>query len=382
MLNYEYPPLGGGAGRISQNISEQLVLLGHHVTVVTTWFNNLPETENNQNKPTIIRIKSRRKKQYQSNVIEMLDWMIKSWYFLKNYLTQQSFDLCFANFTLPGGWVAYKIQQKFNIPYVIISHGHDIPWFYKKQMFIYHLFTYFTIKKIANKAKYLFVQSRYMKTNAEKFLGKKKAKNIILIPNGINFKNIDFKARCNNIFTILFVGRLVKQKNPLTFIKALKILSTMQIPYHAYIIGEGKLRTKIEKLIVRYGLNHVKLCGWISNDEVWQYYEKAHVMVMPSEIEGMSISNLEAISAGLYLIATPTSGNPDIIENCKNGELVPFNSAKEIANALQKFYFDKYINKKFTDTQEIKEFCNKFSWQNIVKQYEIYLNKIITQNED
>jgi glycosyltransferase involved in cell wall biosynthesis len=156
----------------------------------------------------------------------------------------------------------------------------------------------------------------------------------------------------------------------------------MQIPYHAYIIGEGKLRTKIEKLIVRYGLNHVKLCGWISNDEVWQYYEKAHVMVMPSEIEGMSISNLEAISAGLYLIATPTSGNPDIIENCKNGELVPFNSAKEIANALQKFYFDKYINKKFTDTQEIKEFCNKFSWQNIVKQYEIYLNKIITQNED
>ncbi len=57
MLNYEYPPLGGGAGRISQNISEQLVDLGHQVTVITTWFDGTKEEDNIADKLTIIRIK-------------------------------------------------------------------------------------------------------------------------------------------------------------------------------------------------------------------------------------------------------------------------------------------------------------------------------------
>lgn len=377
MLNYEYPPLGGGAGRISMNISNELQNLGYKVTVVTSWFDGLSEHEFINNKPEIIRIKSKRSKQYQSNPLEMYDWMNKSWKYLKQLALSDQFDLCFANFTIPGGWLALKIKKKFNIPYCIISHGHDIPWFFKRQMFVFHSLTYFLIKKICNHADYLFVQSQYMKQNADKFLGKKDAAKIVLIYNGITPRKIDLHKRKESPLMVLFVGRFVKQKSPLTFIKAMFRLSRMQIPYQAYMIGDGVMRKKMEHLIGKLKLRHVKITGWLSDDEVWKFYERAHIMVMPSLIEGMSISNIEALSAGLYLIATPVSGNHELLTCCNNGKLVPIKNDREIANVIQKFYFEQYLPKQFTSELNIEKFNEMFLWSNIVKQYDYYLKKMI-----
>jgi len=307
----------------------------------------------------------------------MYDWMKKTWEYLKNKSLNQQFDICFANFTIPGGWLALKIKKKFNIPYCIISHGHDIPWFFKKQMFFYHLVTYPLIKKVCKNASYLFVQSAFMKKNAEKFLGKKTSSKLALVNNGITPKMLNPSFRKENPMTILFVGRFVKQKNPLIFIKALYRLSRMQIHYQAYMIGDGPMRNKIEKWIVKSKLSHVKITGWLSNDEVWKYYERSHVMVMPSLIEGMSISNIEALSAGLYLIATPVSGNEELLSCCDNGKLVPVNNDREVANAIQKFYFDQYLPKQFKSEQVRDKFNEVFLWSNIAKQYDSYLKKMV-----
>ena len=61
ILNYEYPPLGGGAGVITQNIAEGLAKLGHDVSVVTTWFQGEQEVEIVNDNLKIIRLKSKRK---------------------------------------------------------------------------------------------------------------------------------------------------------------------------------------------------------------------------------------------------------------------------------------------------------------------------------
>lgn len=161
----------------------------------------------------------------------------------------------------------------------------------------------------------------------------------------------------------------------------MKRLTRMQIPYHAYMIGDGKLRKKLEKWIVKYKLNHVKITGWLSDEEVWKYYEQAHVMVMPSQIEGMSISNLEALSAGLYLVVTPVSGNPEMLKCCANGELVASND-KDIANAIQRFYFEQYLKKEFIAELKRQQFIETFNWSRIVKEYEKYLLTMINRSED
>ena len=85
VLNYEYPPLGGGAGVICKNIAEGLASLGHDITVLTTYYDGT-ETTCIENGVRVIRLKSRRKDIFQSNVREMLSWMITARRFLKKHL--------------------------------------------------------------------------------------------------------------------------------------------------------------------------------------------------------------------------------------------------------------------------------------------------------
>lgn len=268
MLNYEYPPLGGGAGNITKNISQNLAQNGNQVVVVTAWYNNLPERDEQFPNLEIIRIKSKRKHLYHSNPIEMYSWMKLTYKFLEEYLKTHDFDICLANFSIPGGYVALKIKKEFNIPYCVLSHGHDIPWFYKRQMFFYHLILYFVIKSICKQSSRNFVQTDFMKQNIDNFLGKKLFYKNIIIPNGVEFFENIISERENEPFTVIFVGRFVQQKDPFTLLKALKKLKRMDIPFKLLMVGDGPLRNKMEKFVDKNGLFNTTFTGWIPQEQV------------------------------------------------------------------------------------------------------------------
>ena len=206
ILNYEYPPLGGGAGIVSQYHAEGLAKSGHSITVLTTWYKGEKEIEEKEN-IKIIKLKSKRRYDYKSTPDEWISWILKSKDFLKEYLKTYPQDYCFAHFALPGGEVAKYLKKNFNLPYAVISHGQDIPWFFPKQMFKYHILTYFWIKQICKKANKLILLTEAMKKNADRFMGKYKSKNII-IPNGCETSNFypDYKKRSEQ-FKIIFAGR-------------------------------------------------------------------------------------------------------------------------------------------------------------------------------
>ena len=147
LLNYEYPPLGGGAGIVSQHLVNGFVIKGHQVTVMTTWFEGEPEYFS-ENSLTIIRLKSKRKHTYRSNPVEMYSWVIYTKKYLLKHADNFKFDICLANFTLPGGAVADFMYKRWKLPFVILSHGHDIPWFSPKQMFFWHSIFYLYIRYI------------------------------------------------------------------------------------------------------------------------------------------------------------------------------------------------------------------------------------------
>ena len=180
VLNYEYPPLGGGAGIISKNIADGLAALGNEVTVLTTYYEGTEE-DSIENGVHIIRLKSKRKDVFQSNIREMLSWMICAKRFLKKHLQVGKYDLCFANFALPCGEVAYSMKDMFHLPYVIISHGHDIPWFFPEQMMWYHAACYHWIRKICMQAERNYVCSDEMLSNINAFLGGTKNKNKLIL---------------------------------------------------------------------------------------------------------------------------------------------------------------------------------------------------------
>jgi len=376
MLNYECPPIGGGAGRIAYYISLYLSLKGHSVIYLTSYFKNTQRIQTVNDNFKIIRINSLRQKAYSSNIFEMLVWALKTIFYLhKNKEIISNYKSVIANFTLPGGLVALYLHLFYKFKYCIISHGHDIPWFYLRKMFFYHLFTYPLIKIIVSKAEYVFVQSNEMFKNALSFVGRKNFKKVKRIYNGVdpNFK-IDFQKRTKkDLLNILFVGRLVKQKNVTLLIDALELVKQMNIPFVCYIIGDGKLRRKIQEKISKYKLKNIKLLGWLPFEEIINYYEKSHVFILPSEVEGMSLALIEAMSSGLFIITSKTNQETLMSCNYNYSYVLKILSDFEIAEQIQRYYFNFFLKKNFIDLNLVNQVKEKLSWEKIVNYYEKYL---------
>jgi glycosyltransferase involved in cell wall biosynthesis len=208
-----------------------------------------------------------------------------------------------------------------------------------------------------------------MKTNIDKFIGKRLKNKNVIIPNGVSYSDEKIYDRREEPFTIIFVGRFVEQKDPFTILKALKRLKRMDIGFRLFLVGDGPLRNKMEKFVKANNLENAVFTGWIPQPEVQKYYQKSHIIITPSHAEGMSIANLEALAAGVFLIATPVSGNKEMLSCCKNGVLIDSGNYNEIANQIQKFYFQQYLPKNLLAQNSALEFIEKYNWQNISEQY-------------
>ncbi|MFP4663732.1 MAG: glycosyltransferase family 4 protein [Bacteroidales bacterium] len=377
MLNYEFPPIGGGAGEISRQIAQGLSGYGHEVHVLTSGMGDEP-LSSVENDVQITRLRSKRKHIYQSNPREMLSWMRMAKVFLRKYLQNNPYDLCFAHFALPGGDVAYSMKQEFDLPYVVMSHGHDIPWFFPKQMFLYHALTYQWIWKIVINSRGLFVQSDAMEINARNFLGRKHEALIHQIPNGWDAEFFyPGKKKRDGIFRLVFPGRLVKQKDPFTLLKGV-LHSNKDIPeLQVQVLGDGPLRKKMESYVQNHGLADTVLFeGWVSKERMREAYQQADLVVLPSLNEGMSMATLEAMACGAYLLVTNVSRNADLIEEGVNGELIAPSDPVELARAVLTYYKTKYPNEYRIPASIVGNLDAIYAWNQVISEYENVLNEI------
>lgn len=378
VLNYEYPPLGGGAGVIARYIAEGLAERGHELSVLTAWFPDL-ETDTREKGVRVIRLKSKRKHLFRSHPAEMMSWVRKAKKYLRSHLNEEKYDICFAHFALPGGDVAYHTEAKSGLPYVLISHGHDIPWFFPKQMFWYHLLTYHWIHRIVINSKALFVQSDAMEKNAGKFLGKKYSHLIRQIPNGWDADRFypDYNKRSKK-FTVLFPGRLVKQKDPFSFLNAISILREELPEIQVEILGDGPLRAKMEHDVKKQGLDSVvTFRGWVDKKSMLEAYQRGSLVVLPSLDEGMSIATLEALACGQYVIVTDVSRNARLITPGVNGELAEKRNPQDLAARMSAYYHEKFLNNYQIPEEQLKTLKDIYDWKQVVKEYEEALEEIV-----
>jgi glycosyltransferase involved in cell wall biosynthesis len=376
ILNYEYPPLGGGAGIVTKHLSEQFLQKGFQVQIVTTWFSGEPEFSSEGNL-TIVRLKSQRKVTYKSNPLEMLSWARHALNYFKQLPDNKQFDVCIANFTMPGGIVAKYIEKRWNIPFVILSHGHDIPWFAPKQMLPWHILAYPWIKSILKLSSKNIVLNEELKNTADQFMGVKNQSKNIVIPNGMlmdKFKSGFDKSKKS--INILFVGRLVEQKDPISFIKACKYINDLNIPVHYTMIGDGPLKSQVEKLVMELDIRNIEIMGQVSHYEVLKAYENTDILILPSREEAMSLVILESVSRGIYVITTDASANGRLIEEGVNGSFVPYGQPKNISQTVADFYYNKYLTNYQYPQDLILRLIDKYSWDKVADQYLKILHEI------
>ncbi|MFI5323864.1 MAG: glycosyltransferase, partial [Thermodesulfobacteriota bacterium] len=127
------------------------------------------------------------------------------------------------------------------------------------------------------------------------------------------------------------IGRLEDQKDHQTLIKAIAILKeNNDINFHLIIVGEGRLRVKLEESIKYYNLSEfISLVGYQSNPEDW--LAAFDCFVLSSRYEGFPLVLIEAGSMGLPIIATDVPGSEDIVLDKDRGRLVPVGDSMKMA---------------------------------------------------
>lgn len=134
-------------------------------------------------------------------------------------------------------------------------------------------------------------------------------------------------------FLLVSVGELTKNKNHL---EMLRVLAEYDIPNVKYMIcGEGELENELKSFIQEHQLEErVVMTGYCS--EVENILMSADCFVFPSQREGLPVAMMEAMRAGLPVIARKIRGNTDLIENEKGGFLLKKPTEKEYYHVIRK----------------------------------------------
>ncbi len=137
----------------------------------------------------------------------------------------------------------------------------------------------------------------------------------------------------------LYTGRLHHAKGLDDLVQAWGSVVGRHANARLWIAGEGAYGLELETLIRQHGLeDSVVLAG--AFDMVDELLTAADVFVLPSHEEGMSLSLLEAMAAGLPVVATDIAGNRNLIDNEKHGILVPPGEPSQLADAISRTFDD------------------------------------------
>jgi glycosyltransferase involved in cell wall biosynthesis len=146
---------------------------------------------------------------------------------------------------------------------------------------------------------------------------------------------------------LLTVGRLSREKGQRDLVDAIAILRKLNpgLNFKLLIVGEGPERDRLERAVLQNGLKaYVLFTGHV--DDISPYYAVADALVLPSHSEGSPNVLLEAMAAGLPVIATAVGGVPEIAINDQTTILVAPSDCESLAQAINQVLTDTALAQK------------------------------------
>ena len=172
---------------------------------------------------------------------------------------------------------------------------------------------------------------------------------------------------------IISVGRLYPQKNQAMMIRAFAKLADEFPDWQLVIYGEGPLRAELEFLVSNFKLqDRVLLPG--RTEHVVEELRKSKIFCMSSDYEGMSNSMIEAICVGLPIVTTNVSGVKELVEDGKNGFVVPCGNVYAMRVSFSKLMSDEPLRQTFSINSGLKK--ELFNIEVVVGQWLSLINLI------
>lgn len=139
---------------------------------------------------------------------------------------------------------------------------------------------------------------------------------------------------------LLFLGRLGKRKGSYDLLAALARLAPAHPSLRAALGGDGEVEQTAARAAELGIGDKVQMLGWVRADQKQAQLDQAAIYVLPSYNEGLPMSVLEAMAAGIPVVSTPVGGIPEAITDGVEGYLVPPGDIEALAQRLNQLLAD------------------------------------------
>lgn len=342
-LNYEFPPLGAGAANATAYLLTEFAKNEEmEVHLVTSSLTRQIEHISIGGAVYVHRLPIGKdpSRLHSQSMRDLLVYSVRALFYAWSLIRRERksgkpFDVTLAFFTVPCGFLAFLFRIFFHIPYLVALRGSDVPGYNLKYSTLY-IFLRPLVRLIWKFAAVVIPNSEGLRDLA---LQTAPGQRFVVIPNGVDtvqFKPDILKRPENEIIITPGASRITDRKGLRYLVEALKKLLPEYPQLRLKIMGEGSGKAALEELVSELGLQEqVTFVGRVPRENTLQYYQEATFFVLPSLNEGMSNAMLEALACGLPLIATQTGGVKELLDEGKNGYIVPFCSAEKISEKLE-----------------------------------------------
>lgn len=332
VLCYEYPPVGGGGGRVAASVASGLAGRGHEVKVVSAGLRHLPRRAVIDG-VEVLRPESFRRREDTCSVPEMALFLLTAFLPALRLCRCWRPDVIHAHFVVPTGALALALHWLTGTPYVLTAHLGDVPGGVPEQTDnLFRILGPF-IRPIWKNASAVTAVSGFVAELAGRNCGV--AAKVVL--NGVPMLAPPERLEIQNPPQLVMVGRLSIQKNPLLAVRALSLVK--DLPWSLEVIGEGPLAEAMRGEVEREGLaGRVKFSGWLAAAQVSARLAASDILLMTSTSEGLPMAGIEALRHGLAIVGSRIGGLMDVVADGGNGllcDLSPGDFAKGLRSLLQ-----------------------------------------------
>ena len=302
---------------------------------------------------------------FPNRILRLLDMVTTVW------IRRTDYDVAIVDvFSGPSflwAWGVGWLLRVLGKPFIFTLHGGGLPEYSESRDQ--------RIRKVLGWATVVVAPSQYL---AERMAPYRTG--IMVIPNGIDIGAYPFRVRRAAKPRIVWLRAFHRIYDPTMAPRVLALVKKRFPAAHLTMVGpdkDGSLE-ETRRTAVHLGVaDAVDFVGAVPKDEVPGILEKGDIFLNTTTIDNTPVSVIEAMACGLCVVSTNVGGIPFLIEDGKEGLLVPVGDAERMAEAVSILLNDFSLARSISSAARRK--VESFDWSQVLPRWQALLNQLVAR---